>query len=165
MLYNNFIVCVMTCAFFALLSMIVNHDWEYIILPIGILIWGIFKFFDENDREYLRRRGFDPDEYSIFSPNEFDETYPTSTHKTTKQNASGNETFDSTLYVGRANDYTRYQPKVQTRQDPRYNGMVKKCKRNFIISVSNEDNNKNESGTKSTKSESIFNGTASFGCH
>lgn len=60
----------MTCAFMALLCMIDNGDWQYIILPIGILIWGIFKFFDENDRKYLEGMGIDPDEFNAFFPDD-----------------------------------------------------------------------------------------------
>ena len=56
MLYNNFIVCIMTVAFFAMIDMAVTGQWTYIILPIGIFIWGIFKFFLAPDSVYNRSK-------------------------------------------------------------------------------------------------------------
>jgi len=163
----------MTCAFFALLNMIDNQEWQYIILPIGILIWGFFKFFDENDREYLRRNGIDPDKYNAFFPDMYD--YPNSHHRTTSYPShngrrEGNtitwdrveDNFDSNLFRGSGgtNEYTRYQPKapVRTWQDQSYKGMVKKCKRNFKITVE-ESEKKNEEN----KRKSFFPSNGSFG--
>ena len=168
MLYNNFIACIMTCAFFALITMIDNHDWEYILLPIGILIWGIFKFFDANDRDWLWDRGIDPDEYNAFFPDIYDDkyhrryqrsntSYPTRNGNTITWNNSGGthveDAFDSNLFGGcngTHDDYSRYQPKTtRTWNDPRYKGMVDKCKRNFKITVE-------EKKEEETKSKSVL---------
>ena len=171
MLYNNFIVCMMTCAFFALLSMIDNHEWHYIILPIGILIWGIFKFFDENDREFLRRLGINPDEFNVFFPND-NERYSINTRTTNSYpKRNGNtvtwenveDNFDSDLFRGQKSDHTRYQPTTTTYnrgstwQNPLYKGMVKKCKRNFKITVSEKENETKE------ERKSIFHASGKFG--
>ena len=160
MLYYNFIVCIMVCAFLALLNMIFDQEWQYIILPIGILIWGFFKFFDDNDRNYLKSRGIDPDDYSMFD-DWFDGGYNNRYNNTpirrgntitwenedySRHHINASDSFDSNLYKGGTTDYTRYQPRAY--QDPRYKGMVKKIKRNFKITV--ENNSKNEEKPKRT---------------
>ena len=165
MLYNNFIVCMMTCAFFALISMIDNQEWQYIVLPIGILIWGIFKFFDENDREFLRRLGIDPDEYNAFFPDDYNGKYRINNNVRRENNTItwGNveDDFDSNLFR-QQEDHTRYQPTVQTYnrgnwQNPSYKGMVKKCKRNFKITIGKENGNE-----ATRESKSIFRGDRAF---
>lgn len=165
MLYNNFIVCMMTCAFIALLRMIDNQDWEYIILPIGILIWGIFKFFDEDDREWLRRRGIDPDDFSWFFSDDFDDNgrYPINVNQTRGNTITWDRVEDG--YNPSNSDHTRYMPNSSTYrthvgwQNPAYKGIVKKCKRNFKITISD----KKENDTRK-KRESIFDTIGSFGC-
>lgn len=159
MLYNNFIVCMMTCAFFALLNMIDNQEWQYIILPIGILIWGIFKFFDADDREYLRRLGIDPDEFNAFFPDDYDGKYRITNHTTQAYNKREDD-FNTNLYNQQEN-HTRYQPTVQTFnrstwQNPAYKGIVKKCKRNFKITL-------NEDGRKEQRKRTFYS-NGSFGC-
>ena len=163
MLYNNFIVCMMVTALMALFCMIDNGDWKYIILPIGILIWGIFKFFDENDRKYLESRGIDPDEFNAFFPDEYDNysygrnrhqsrnIYAPSGNNSDKSRIEGNTiTWDSpsdtrrnespTYMGGFGVDYSR-----RRYNNPAYKGIVNKCKRNFKISVTKETEEKNES--------------------
>ena len=158
----------MTCAFFALLRMIDNNDWEYIILPIGILLWGIFKFFDEDDREYLRRLGIDPDEYSVFFPSNYDIKYPINNQRTSGNTItwdSVENNYDSTYYNGQTRDHTRYMPRTNTPkvnstwQNPLYKGMVKKCKRNFKITISDKKENEPRKEHKS-----FFPTVGSFGC-
>lgn len=159
MLYNNFIICMMTCAFFALLNMIDNHEWQYIILPIGILIWGIFKFFDENDREYLRRLGIDPNEFNAFFPDDYDGKYRIYNHTNTPRKEGNTITwnreddFDGDLFRHQT-EHTRYQPTTQTYnrgtwQNPLYKGMVNKCKRNFKITIGEKNNNEQKEERKS----------------
>ena len=156
MLYNNFIFCIMTCGGISLIAMIINQDWEYILLPIGILIWGFYKFFNDDDEEYRRRHEYDYD-------------VPYRDIKSTRPNVNGNtiswrgntprveDDFDFDLFgltkSKKEEDYTRYQPKTTTfdkrkYQDPRYKGMVDKCKRNFKITIS-EEKEKNNDESKS----------------
>ena len=138
MLYNNFVVCMMSLAFFAMIDMIANEHWAYIILPIGILIWGAFKFFDENDREYLKKRGIDPEEFNAFFPDyygnyDYNDTYHGASNGTTKSNViSWEDNADTNVYGG----YNRggFYPQ-RKRDNPQYKGMVKKCKRNFKITI------------------------------
>lgn len=147
MLYKNFIFCIMTVSAFALLDMINNQAWQYIILPIGIILWGIFKFFDDNDRDFLIGKGIDPDEYNAFFPDLYEDNYSryhrTSTYSKPKR--SGNtvtwegrnveDNFDSNLY-SHGIDHDRYKPKNPSKvENPLYKGMKDKCKRNFVISV------------------------------
>lgn len=166
MLYNNFIVCMMTCAFFAMLNMIVKEEWQYIILPIGIIIWGIFKFFDADDREYLRRNGIDPDEFNSFFPDDYDGKYPIKRTRNTSSHykREGNTIFwdenlsDEELSNTSTTNYSRYQPTTYKGwQNPAYKGMVKKCKRNFKITIDEES--KNEEKTKRTN---VFHSSNNF---
>ena len=168
MLYNNFIVCMMTVAFFALIDMIVNEHWAYIILPIGILIWGIFKFFDENDRKYLEGMGIDPDEFNAFFPDYYDTTYKygrnrhsssgsSSYPSHTSYNNGGGTVNKNTITWNSPTDTYRREPNGSTYggffggqrryNNPAYKGMAKKCKRNFKITVeqkTEEDESKRE---------------------
>lgn len=164
MLYNNFIICIMSCAFIAMINMIYDQHWRYILLPIGILIWGCYKFFKENDRNYLKSMGIDPDEedswsdfffgrdYTEYNGYNYNNTPRRNGNTVTWDNNSSRrveDNFDSNLFgSGSTSDYTRYQPTTYRRnwQDPRYKGIVKKCKRNFIITV--EKNDKKENGEK-----------------
>lgn len=165
MLYNNFIICIMSCALFAMINMIHDQHWRYIILPIGILIWGSYKFFRDNQRSYLKQMGKDPDrEDSILSDFFFGSDYDSydsygsyggyNSHNTPRRHGNTitwdngsrrvEDNFDYELYRHKGtSDYTRYQPRNW--QDPRYKGMVEKCKRNFKITV---EEHKNEEKSK-----------------
>lgn len=141
----------MTCAFLGGITMIDNQEWQYIILPIGILIWGCYIFFKENDDSYLRSRGIDPENYNPL----FGEYY-TDTHnkndRFNKTHVSGNTiSWDNVFDEGgdyssyHTSDYTRYQPKtIRPWSNPSYKGIVKKCKRNFKISITQEENGKSD---------------------
>ena len=171
MLYNNFVVCMMSLAFFAMIDMIVNEHWAYIILPIGILIWGIFKFFDDNDREYLTKMGIDPDEFNAFFPDYYG-NYGYNRHRETYKGNTNNGTVNGNVVtwgsptkpneINVTNDiyggYNRggFFPQVYPRKNPAYKGMVKKCKRNFKITVE-EKKVENES-----KKERVYHGINSF---
>ena len=157
MLYNNFIACIMTVAAFAMLDMVVNEQWTYIILPIGIILWGVFKFFDANDREYLESRGIDPDEFNAFFPDEYDNnyTYGRNRHQYNSNvnvyNKKNNVSVDkNTITWNSPTDGYRRDSSSPTyngsfgggffqsqrrRDNPEYKGMVKKCKRNFKITI------------------------------
>ena len=174
MLYNNFVVCMMTCAIFAIFCMVDAQEYKYIILPIGILIWGIFKFFDANDRKYLEERGIDPDEFNYFFSEEdyYDTHYPyqrnryhsSSSNKSIYAPSNPNNvrredntiTWDSPsdtrrespMYNGGfgsfGGTYNEY-PRRRHYQNPAYKGMVDKCKRNFKISITKGTEEKDES--------------------
>lgn len=164
MLYNNFIACIMTVAFFAMIHMVVSEQWAYIILPIGILIWGIFKFFDENDRKYLEGMGIDPDEFNAFFPDYYDNYSYNRTHRNVKYPINNDvaNAQKNTIVWNSPTDDIRRKNTVNTysggfnrsdffpqrrRNNPQYKGMVDKCKRNFKITVEEkklEDETKRE---------------------
>lgn len=164
MLYNNFIACIMTVAFFAMIDMVVNEQWAYIILPIGIFIWGIFKFFDANDRKYLEDMGIDPDEFNAFFPDYYDNYTYNRTHRrnsnypTYNNGASVNKNTitwesptdgimrESTLDTYKGFNRGGFFPQ-RRRDNPEYKGMAQKCKRNFKITIEekkSEDESKRE---------------------
>ena len=158
MLYNNFIACIMTVAFFAMIDMVVNEQWAYIILPIGIFIWGIFKFFDANDRKYLEDMGIDPDEFNAFFPDYYDNYTYNRTHRrnsnypTYNNGASVNKNTitwesptdgirrESTLDTYKGFNRGGFFPQ-RRRDNPEYKGMAQKCKRNFKIKKKKKKSN------------------------
>ena len=149
MLYNNFVACMMVCAVFALIDMIFEGQWSYIILPIGILVWGCFKFFDANDREFLQRHGINPDEFDAWNPDLYDIVESTSKFggKPNRWDTSIGEidrnknviTWDSPSDTRRTQD-TTYGGFFRKRYcDPAYKGIVSKCKRNFKITIDEKE--------------------------
>ena len=113
MLYNTFRAFMMIAAFFGTIVMIEEKvAWEYVFFPFTMIIWGIYSFFIDNDKEYRRRNNFYQDEYGGFYSNPYYQ------------------------YSGRGN--TLYSP-------PRLNKdlklVAKKCKRNFKVTIDNDDEN------------------------
>ena len=165
MLYNNFIVCVMTCSALSLMLMISNGHYQYIIIPIGALIWGFYKFFNDNDREFLRRLGVNPDEFNAFFPDDYySESYNTArknnttTSKPTTNNSSAERAatwanqYNSRSYGGGYFDSPYYGGSGRGYQNPLYKNIAKKCKRNFKITIDKEINNDN----KESRTASFF---------
>lgn len=162
MLYSNFVACMMACAFFALINMCIDEQWTYIILPIGILLWGFFKFFDDNDRQFLQRRGIDPDEFDAWNPDYYDIVDSKSTYGRNRHTSlPKTDTFGSS--IDRDKNTITWDSPSDTRRtsgadtgfwnstlfprrkysDPTYKGLVGKCKRNFKITIE-EKSEKNE---------------------
>jgi hypothetical protein len=118
MLYATFRVMATFCGVMGLIIMISQSTFTFVILPIIIIIWGLFSFFEPNDKEYLRRNGIIEDEYlSFFSDDGYynNTQYDTYNPRTTQH---------TTSYIG--GKYSQY------------NEISKKCKRNFKISIGEE---------------------------
>lgn len=111
MLYTSFRATVMAAAILGLLHMITEGSFIYMFFPIAIIIWAVYTFFDENDREYLRRNGINPEAIS-WSFNDY------SDYGYVPQNT----------YYG----YREYS-------NPVYKVLKDKCKRNFKITISKEN--------------------------
>ena len=153
MLYNNFIVCMMVCSFMGLLCMIDNGDYGYIIIPIGVLIWGFYKFFDDDDRKYLESQGIDPDEFNAFFPDYYDTNYHNRNshhHRTYTPNDNGYTRNNNTITWDSPSDVRREQSggfyKPRHYQNPMYKSIVGKCKRNFKITVDKEEKDESRKG-------------------
>lgn len=150
MLYNSFRILLMFPSFLAILNMIATDKYEYIFFPIVILIWAIYSFFDENDREYLRRNGIDADELSWFFPDYNDYGAVRDKHKPLNQNSSSHT---RTYPARKENDNSRYYPTTQYGgygysyydYTNSYKKLKDKCKRNFKITIAKdiEDNGTN----------------------
>ena len=141
----------MTCAFLALITMADNQDWQYIILPIGILIWGVYIFFKENDDNYLMSKGIDPKRCDSLFGDYYDDydDYQNQGNNGYHTNVNGNTiTWDRVDDLSNTNeylrDYSRYQPKtIKPWSNPSYKGLVKKCKRNFKITIDEDERKSN----------------------
>jgi len=142
MLYISFRILLMFPSFMAILNMIATNKYEYIFFPIVILIWVIYSFFDEDDREYLRRNGIDADEISWFFPDYNDYGAIRDKHKPLNQN---NSSHTRTYPASKTTDDSRYAPTtaynyygyISGYNNP-YKKLKDKCKRNFKITIAKD---------------------------
>lgn len=151
MLYTSFRATVMIAAILGLLHMITEGSFIYMFFPIVIIIWAIYSFFDENDREYLRRNGINPDEISWFFP-EYSDYGAVRDNHSTMNRTSGDYRRS---YPARTNNsshngsmsadaqYARYAPQVsyygyKGYSNPVYKALKNKCKRNFKITIADK---------------------------
>ena len=131
MLFKNFTYCILTCAILVLLNMCAYQEWEYIILPIGVIIGSLYKIFDDDDREYLMSQGIDPDNYEGWFPDLFpyhdniNNNYQQGAHRTYYNPSNNSNTHIH--YTQNTNAYNE-EKKI-------YKSIVKKCKRNFKINI------------------------------
>ena len=132
MLYSSFRTALVIAAIMGIIDMLVYENYKYIFFPLAIIIWAIYVAFDKNDREYLRRNGYDPDEVSWFFPeySYYDDLC--------NNNSSHQRTYparkDNSIYAPKTTYYNNYI-------SSQYNGMKNKCKRNFKITVEANENN------------------------
>ena len=152
MLYSSFRILLMFPSLLAILNMVATNKYEYIFFPIVILVWIIYSFFDEDDREYLRRNGIDADEISWFFPDYNDYGAVRDNYKPLKQNSSSHI---KTYPARKATDNSRYAPKTTyngyydydyygyaSGYSNTYKKLKDKCKRNFKITIAkNIDDN------------------------
>lgn len=146
MLYSSFRMLLMFPSFLAILNMIATDKYEYIFFPIVILIWAVYSFFDEDDREYLRRNGIDADEIPWFFPNYNDYVAVRDGHKPLNQNSSSHtrtypprKTTDDSRYSPTTtyNGYNDYYGYTSVYSNP-YKKLKDKCKRNFKITIAKD---------------------------
>lgn len=75
MLYSTFRIIIMFAACMGTLHMVMTSSFIYIFFPISIIIWGVFSFFDENDKEYIRRnechQNSSPSLFSKYQPKSY----------------------------------------------------------------------------------------------
>jgi hypothetical protein len=148
MLYTSFRAAVMAAAILGLLHMIAEGSFVYIFFPIAIIIWAVYTFFDEGDREYLRRNGIDPDEISWFFPEYSDYGAVRDKHSTMNRTSSYHRRSypaiaKSSSYNGSMSadaQYARYAPQgsyygYREYSNPVYKALKDKCKRNFKITL------------------------------
>ena len=130
MLYTSFRATVMAAAILGLLHMITEGSFIYMFFPIAIIIWAVYTFFDENDREYLRRNGINPEAIS-WSFNDYSDYGAVRNNHSTMNRTSGDY---------RKTQYTRYVPQntyygYREYSNPVYKVLKDKCKRNFKITI------------------------------
>ena len=130
MLFKHFTYCMLICATLILLNMCNDQQWEYVILPIGVLIGGIYKLFDDDDRQYLMSQGIDPDNYEGWFPDLFpynDDTYTQTQHHCTY---NGQTTYNRKPYQQPSQNTYLFNDNKNI-----YKHIVKKCKRNVKINI------------------------------
>lgn len=118
MLYNTFRFSLMGAAILGAFHMIANESYVYMFFPLAILFWVVYSFFEEDDKEYLRRNGYEWNDFWLF-PDYYEDG---STHTRTYNEHQG---------LTQQND--SYKPKATANHT--YAALKNKCKRNFKISI------------------------------
>ena len=103
-----------------LITMMTLDDYKYVLFPIAMFVWSIFSFFDEDDKEYMRRNNINPNSHSWFFPE--DEGY------------YNYEYYDSGQRQYHSNTRTTHVTRVTT-PDPEYKKIVKRCRKNFKVTI------------------------------
>ena len=52
------------------ITMMTLDDYKYVLFPIAMFVWAIFSFFDEDDKEYMRRNNISPNRNWLFPDDE-----------------------------------------------------------------------------------------------
>lgn len=121
MLYNSFKIIMLFTSVMGIFNMVNSSSYEYVFFPITIIVWAIFSFFDEDDKEFLRRR----------------ENYPYWTFQEHKENgykATYQPITQGTVYTPYAQNNAIYRY-----NDPLYKKILPKCKQNVKISLDNKE--------------------------
>ena len=92
--------------------------------PIAIIVWVLYSIFDEEDREYLRRNGIDPDSISWLYT-EYDD-YRTPSYANRNVNTY-NYQATQTWQTQQRNQYSEQYKKIS-----------KKCQRNFKVNLASK---------------------------
>ena len=124
MLFNCFRIGLLSSATFGLLHMFIVGSFIYMYFPIAIIVWVLYSIFDEEDREYLRRNGIDPDSISWLYT-EYDDYYTPS--YSNKHANTYNYQPTQNWRVQQGNQYSEQYKKIS-----------KKCQRNFKINLASK---------------------------
>lgn len=134
MLYKAFTIMMMLCALVGGCVMLYNSEYTFLIFPIAILIGGIYYFFEEDDKEYLKANGIDVGEFYWLDPNSYssDDPFQYDTFGTSNRKSVGG--YPSYHQVA-TTDHTSYMPPTQRKNDAVYKVISAKCKTNVNVSV------------------------------
>ena len=103
------------------ITMMTLDDYKYVLFPIAMFVWAIFSFFDEDDKEYMRRNNINPNSHSWFFPE--DEEYCEYEYYD-----SGNRQYPQSHH--RTTHLTRVNV-----PNPEYKKIVKRCRKNFKVTI------------------------------
>lgn len=132
MLYNTFKFIMLVSSMMCILAMIDKCEWDYIFFPSACMIWVLYSWFRENDKEFLRMHGLDPNGSYLFP----DDSYFSSIYGENTFKHRGIFTYDpneNTTFVG--SNHERYMPR-RTRREQRtkdYQVIVPRIKRSVRI--------------------------------
>ncbi len=129
MLYGIFTIFMILLSIMGIIHMCVFESYTYIIFPIATFVWGFYKFFKENDDEYLRRNGIKPsmDIGWLFGLDD-DEYYHNSQYP-------GYGYYDGSNY-SRANRGKHTQPTTKYNySNPEYKVILPRCRRNSLVTT------------------------------
>ena len=125
MLYGTVAFFMILLSVMGIIHMIVFDSITYIIFPISTLVWGLYKFFKDNDDVFCRRNGvkqgwdlgwllgLDDDNDGYYS--QYDNHY---------YNRGGS---------GQNTEYTRYPQSTYRYSNPEYKKILPRCRRNSMV--------------------------------
>ena len=132
MLYGVFVFFMIMLSAMGIIHMITFQTYTYIIFPISTLIWGLYKYFKDNDDEYCRRNGIkNSADLGWLLGIEDDDAY---------YNRYYGQYGNGDYYNGRHN----YSGKIRTNvppttvyhyKDPEYKKILPRCRRNSLVTT------------------------------
>ena len=128
MLYNTFVFFMILLSVMGIVHMIAFDACTYIIFPISTLVWGIYKFFKDNDDVFCRRNGVNQgwDVGWLFGFGEDDNTYYTG-YENQYYNGRGYNNSTPNTYRGQQSAY-HYS-------NPEYKKILPRCRRNSMVTT------------------------------
>lgn len=130
MLYNTFKFIMLVSSMMCIFTMIDKSEWTYIFFPSACIVWVLYSWFRENDKEFLSRHGLNPDGNYIFP----DDSYYTTVYGGTFRH---NGIFEAnTGYTSRTyTSHDRYMPRRMRREErsKEYQTIVPRIKRSVKI--------------------------------
>jgi hypothetical protein len=102
--------------------------YTYLIFPISTLIWGLYKFFKEDDDEYCRRNGIDPgiDIGWLFGSDDY-YGYDRYNNYGSYRSSNINNTTTRTNSYGTCSRYSYSNPEYKT--------ILPRCRRNSMVTT------------------------------
>ena len=131
MLYGIFVFFMIVLSGFGIIHMCVMGSYTYIIFPISTLVWGLYKYFRDNDDEYCRRNNIEPgmDIGWLIGMGDDNGTYG-QYGDNSYYNGSG-YTANSRHHINTGNtQHNRYQY-----SDPEYKKILPRCRRNSMVTT------------------------------
>ena len=127
MLYGIFAIFMIILSIMGIIHMCVFDSYTYLIFPLSTLVWGLYKFFRENDEEYCRRNGIKPGTGMDWLLGFDDEPYY---GEYNRYGQYGNNYYPNENYI-----HPRHNTSTRFYSDPEYKKILPRCRRNSMVTT------------------------------
>ena len=133
MLYGCFRFFMIGMSITAIIHMLYNDSYTYIIFPISTLIWGFYSFFKNEDDEWCRRNGIKRDSWSWLLGIDINDGYDRNDYYGNRYSSG----YDNYYGVPDSHIRTYNQTTVNKYHysDPEYKKILPRCRKNSIVSI------------------------------